>query len=129
MAVFSLVSIMNIQPLSSRQGDLMTFDHRFCPACRIIDNKVVKSPPMPPPYAWMGGEVGHYFDRCIITRSDAYISIINWQFLCPRSTTMIQPITLPLAYAHGVKIVNSVNSLVHNSQGCTSLHNAKILIV
>ena len=50
-----IVSIMKIQPLSSRQGDLMTFDCRFCPTCRIIDNKVVKSPPMPPPHAWMGG--------------------------------------------------------------------------
>ena len=33
-------------------------------ACRVIDSKVVKSPPMPPPVPrW--GEVGHYFDRCI----------------------------------------------------------------
>ena len=64
MAVLSLVSIMNIQPLSSRQGDLTTFDSQFCPACRIINNKVVKSPPVPPPVpGW--GEVGHYFDKYI----------------------------------------------------------------
>ena len=33
--------------------------------CRVIDSKVVKSPPMAPPVTgW--GEVGHYFNRCIM---------------------------------------------------------------
>ena len=46
-------------------GDLTTFERGFCPRCGVIDCKVVKSPPMPPPVlGW--GKVGHYFDRCII---------------------------------------------------------------
>ena len=43
----------------------MTFERGFCPTCGVIDGKVVKSPPMPPPVpGW--GEVGPNFDRCII---------------------------------------------------------------
>ena len=44
----------------------MTFSERgFCPTCGVIDGKVVKSPPMPPPVpGW--GEVGANFDRCIM---------------------------------------------------------------
>ena len=62
---FACQYYMKIQPLSTRQGDLTTFDRQICPACRIIDNKVVKSPPIPPLVpGW--GEVGHYFVLCII---------------------------------------------------------------
>ena len=47
----------------------MTFEKEFCPTCGVIDCMVVKSPPMPPPLpGW--GEVGPYFDRCIITKID-----------------------------------------------------------
>ena len=46
-------------------GDLTTFEHGFCSTCGVIDCMVVKSPPMPPPVpGW--GEVGPYFDRCIM---------------------------------------------------------------
>ena len=46
-------------------GDLMTFELEFCPKSGVIDCKVVKSPPMTPSVpGW--GEVGPYFDRCII---------------------------------------------------------------
>ena len=49
----------------------MTFERGFCPTCGVIDGKVVKSPPMPPPVpGW--GEVGPNFDRCIMAQAVSY---------------------------------------------------------
>ena len=49
----------------------MTFERGFCPTCGVIDGKVVKSPPMPPPVPGRG-EVGPNFDRYITKTFNHY---------------------------------------------------------
>ena len=58
MEALLLVSIINISHWSSGQGDLTTFDHRFSPACRVIDSKVVKCPRLSPDGGGGGGGGG-----------------------------------------------------------------------